>query len=176
MSFSYYSRFDLHVCFDDPGSDNVIAFDIYFSWKVREFDNRWRDELAIKCTGWLTEVGDDCEFCQFPLRYAPRSKKFYLGPDKKRFPFQTIGNGGNICWNVINLQREVRPHVLNYLRRQCRFDVDEWDTEFRETLWESRRSLDDLALTKYSGRFVRTWLKDQAAQAGCTVADLLTHR
>ena len=171
---TFNSSFEFHICFDEEGGREAIAMDIVFRWRIPQLEDKWYSETVLRMARPLIIDGDDdVGFLTLPVRYTSTGNVvFGTGRRKVKFPKRgNIGNGGNILWDVVRFPRDRQAHVLNYLRRQL-WDCEEWCGEFRETVWESRRTLDLPALQRYGRTFALDFLKLTADARGCAVKEL----
>lgn len=175
VKVTYQSSFEFHVCFDEAGSREAIAMDVVFRWRVPQLKDKWYSETVLRMSRPFSYDGDDIGFLTLPVRYTPKGNMvFGTGRNRAKFPRRgNVRSGGNILWDVVLFPRARQAHVLNYLRRQV-WDYEEWDHEFREEVWESRRALDLPALQRYGRSFVLAFLKLTADAKCCTVKELFS--
>lgn len=178
MKFLVRQSYDVHVCFDEPHGNKVIAFDVYHRWSLPkcrpgvladdDFVVRMESNLCIDEDG-LVDKG-------FLVKYSGGAEKlkvkFGQGRGAYRFRILGTGSGGNWHWEVIRFPWRLQPHVLNWLRRQSQFSKTEWRSDF-EPVWHSRRALDEKALRAYGNGQIRAELKRQAAKCDCSVEQLI---
>ena len=176
MKFKIQSTLQVHVCFQEQGGCEVIAFDLYHNWRLPECRNLDGENMVLRMeSNRLAEDDlDNWDMVGFSLRYLCGMKKVKLGTGKRalRVPFLSQGSGGNIYWDVIVFPLARLPHVLNWLRRQRNFSKSEWQENFMP-LWQSRRALDAVALRRWMMAEIRHDLKCQANVLSCTVEQLI---
>ena len=178
MKFKIKSTLQVHVCFQEEGGRDVIAFDLYHVWRLPECRNLEGEDLLLRMESnrLASDDEDNFDLVGFSLRYLPSMKKVKLGTGKRaqRFPLAGLGSGGNIYWDVLVFPSTRLCHVLNWLRRQPYFSKSEWRENFMP-LWESRRSLDAATVRRWQVAQIRHDLQRQAAEQGISVGQLISY-
>lgn len=170
--------FDLHVCYDDPNGDQVVAFDVYHRWSLPECrpGTLYGNDFVVRCECryWRELDNDDLQPVGVSLHYTRGQNKvrFRQGRKTYRFRFTGTASGGNCYWEIIRFPFSRQPHVLNWLRRTRLFRDSEWLTEF-ESIWRSPRPLTVERLHDFGAALVRQSLKHEAELCKCSVAELI---
>ena len=152
MKFTLSQSFDLHVCFQEYGGDEVIQYEVHHRWHLLDCrrDVLDGDELQIKMESQFAKSDnlDNLDSLGFRLRYGATNNKvaFRQGRRRNRFPFIGTKSGGNMYWDVIVFPAKFQPHVFNCLRnlkhgKRELFSPSEWIVKFYEEIWQSRRPL-----------------------------------
>lgn len=169
MTIKMRSHLSFDFCFQEPGSRDVIGFDIYFHWRQvlpdgTNHTTRHSSELMLKAEGNMVLNEEDLDFVPlFPLRYQSNQKNFVVGSGKNRcrVPIASAGSGGNWYWQTFTTTAQRQPHLMNWLRRQKHFDVTEWDGQFRSTIWEKRGSIRLEHLRLFGRSYGREYLRHE---------------
>ena len=176
MKFTVRQSFDVHFCFQDEGSREVIAFDVSHRWILPECRPGvlCGDESLIRVESCRCRDEFGMELIGFDLRFNRRNLSVRLGHGRRayRFPIRGTGSGGNMYWEVITFPIKRQAHVLNWLRRQPHFSKVEWQTCF-EPVWHSRRPLDWPTLRRFGMKVISAEIKHQAQKCDCTVEQLI---
>jgi hypothetical protein len=158
------ATFDFNFATNEPHTNDVVRFDIYFHcW------HRKKDGSVVHFTGQGGElvlnaesnsVAFDGENEWFdPLFYVRHPNgNLKLRDRRSRFSCQLVaeGSGGNWYWTTTRVHHTRWAHLFNWLRRRKGVSVTEWQTDFREMVWEKRGPIrrEDIR------EFGRWWVKD----------------
>lgn len=185
VTIKFFARFCLGIIFDSPHSKDAIGFDIAFEWKVPKLKEKWESSNVLRLSPFEVERRSGFEFLAIPIRYlqlnSPRPPgpgtlnkakiRFGTGRRAAKFPILSLTDSWNV--DYCRFSNRVVPHVFNYLRRQ-RLDVyDEWDGDFRESIWDSRRTVDNKIVSDFARRWIRACVRHAAQDKGCTPRELM---
>lgn len=142
------ARLEFHVCHSDPNSNEVVGFDIYLATEEDQ-----EQMLGIE-SRFVDEDWNNVPL--FTERFIKHGTRLTLRHKKRRLSLPVIGSGsgGNWYWEVYLIPARCWPYLLNWLRRLKGLSRTEWDTEFFNTIWRHRGSIQLTDLKAFARQFV----------------------
>ena len=139
-------RYQFEFCYAEPGGSDCVGFQIDLLHSVGAGPGRMASEQLIRCESSHIDLTDG-----FLPIFSVRESRHTLRIGEYHFRLPVApGSGGNWYWQVYHFKPERWAHMINLLRRQRRLQVVEWDAEFRDRVWDKRRSLEQKDLKRFA--------------------------
>ena len=181
MNITISQSFLVGLCYEEPGGNEAIRFDIEHHYKILHQGALVvsRSDTILSAESNLAREAyedEDGYFCLegFRVKYLRGCKQVKFGTGRKAYRFKVVGmgSGGNIYWETVGFPHAVVPHVFNWLRRQ-KFSLIEEDLEFSREVWNVRQPLDQSRIFKYGVKSAKATLKYHAKLLGMTTKQFI---